>query len=82
MWVIDEILKLFKNGKSLDLKEIAEKYSLDEFKLEIIVGFLSKYGFIELDKKGRKARLRPAMQEFIDEIQRIREEEAVRPIEL
>lgn len=79
MWVIDEILMLLKDGNWHDLKEIAEKCSLDELKVKMIVSFLSKYDFVELDKKGRKARLRPLMLEFIEEIERIREEEAVKP---
>jgi len=74
LWVIDEILMLLKDGNWHDLREIAEKCSSDEFRVEMIVSFLSKYDFMELDKKGRRARLCPLMLEFINEIQRIGEE--------
>ena len=76
--VIDEVLVFLKNGKWQDLRETAEKCSLDELKVEIIVSFLSEYDFLELDKRGRRVRLRPLMLEFINEIQSIREEEATR----
>lgn len=65
---------LFKDGKWHDLRGIAEKRSLDELKVEMIVGFLSKYDFVELDKKAQKTKLHPLMLEFLNEIQRVREE--------
>jgi len=79
LWVIDEILMLLKDGNWHDLREITKKCSLNELKAEMIVSFLSKYDFMELNKKGRKARLRPLMLEFINEIQRIKEEENFKP---
>jgi len=80
LWVIDEILMLLKDGNWHDLRDIAKECSSNEFRVEMIVGFLSKYDFMELDRKGRKARLRPLMLEFINEIQRNREEEAAKPL--
>jgi len=79
LWVIDEILILLKDGNWHDLGEIARKSSSNEFRVEMIISFLSKYDFMELDRKGRKARLRPLMLEFINEIQRDREDEAAKP---
>ena len=79
MWVIDEILMLLKDGNWHDLREIIKKCSSNGLRVEMIVNFLSKYDFMELDKKDLKARLRPLMLEFIDEIQHVREEEAVKP---
>ncbi len=70
---------LLKDGNWHDLREITKKCSSNELRVEMIVNFLSKYDFMELDKKGRKARLRPLMLEFIDEIQHVREEEALKP---
>ena len=78
MWVIDEILMLLKDGNWHDLKEITEKLSLDELKVELITNFISKYNFAELNKNGQKVKLRPLMLKFINEIQHIREYEAVR----
>jgi len=80
MWVIDEILMLLKDGNWHNLEEITTKCSSNDFRVEMIVSFLSKYDFMEVDKKGRKARLRPLMLEFINEIQRNREEEATKPL--
>jgi len=79
LWAIDEILMLLKDGDWHDLREIAQKCSSSKPKVETIVSFLSKYDFLELDRKGRRARLRPLVLEFIDEIQHIRIEEAFNP---
>ncbi|UCE16194.1 MAG: hypothetical protein JSV12_00830 [Candidatus Bathyarchaeota archaeon] len=76
MWKIDEILMMLKDGNWHDLREIAKECASNEFRVQTIVSFLSKYDFMEL--KSRKARLRPLMLEFIDEIQRLREEEAIK----
>jgi len=78
LWAIDEVLMVLKDGNWHDVREIAKKCSSNEPRVEVIVSFLSKYDFMELDKRSRKARLCPLMLEFIDEIQRIREEEAVK----
>ena len=75
--VIDEILWLLKDGKWHDLKEIKENCSSPESKVKTAVSFLWKYNFIQMNKNRRKAKLRPLMLEFIDEIQRVEEEEAL-----
>lgn len=79
MWAIDEILMMFKDGNWHELSEIAKKCSSNKLRVEMVVSFLSKYDFVELDEKGRKARLRPLMLEFINEIQSFRIKEAVKP---
>ena len=79
MWAIDEILITLKDGNWHDLSEITKRCSSNKLRVEIIVSFLSKYDFMELDKKRRKARLRPLMLEFMNEIQRVRIKEAVKP---
>ncbi len=68
MWVIDEILMLLRDGNWHDLSQIVEKSSLNELKVEMIVSFLSEYDFIDWNRKGGKARLRPLMLEFMNEI--------------
>jgi DNA-binding IclR family transcriptional regulator len=78
LWVADEILRLLKDGKWHDLKAIAEKCSKPEPKVKITISFLSEYGFIEMNKKGRKARLCPLMLEFFDEIQHLEKEQAIK----
>lgn len=79
MWAIDEILMMFKDGNWHELSEIAKKCSSNKLRVEMVVSFLSKYDFVELDEKGRKARLRPLMLEFINEIQSFRIKEVVKP---
>jgi len=79
LWAIDEILMMLKDGNWHELSEIAKECSSNKLGVRIVISFLSKYDFIELDEKGRKVRLRPLMLEFINEIQRFRIEEAIKP---
>jgi len=74
---IDEILWLLKDGKWHNLREITEKSSLPGSKVKIAVSFLWKYDFIQVDENGRKAKLRPLILKFIDEIQRVEKEETL-----
>ena len=78
MSITDEIMQLLRNGNWHNLTDIVEKSSIPESKVEITISFLSKYGFIEINKKQRKARLRPLMLEFFDEILRLENEQAAR----
>ena len=71
MLIIDEILTLLKDGNWHNRSELAKKCSSNRLKVRMVITFLSKFDFIELDKKGRKARLRPLTLEFINEIQRL-----------
>jgi hypothetical protein len=70
---------MFKDGNWHELSEIAKKCSSNKLRVEMVVSFLSKYDFVELDEKGRKARLRPLMLKFINEIQSFRIKEVVKP---
>ena len=70
---------MLKDGNWHELSEIAKECSSNKLGVRIVISFLSKYDFIELDEKGRKVRLRPLMLEFINEIQRFRIEEAIKP---
>jgi len=56
---IDAVLGLLKDGKWHDLKEITKKFASQEFRVEMIVSFLSDYGFIEYNRKDRKVKLSP-----------------------
>ena len=74
---IDEILWLLRDGKWHNLREITEKSSLPESKVKIAINFLWEYNFIQVDENGRKAKLRPLILKFIDEIQRVEKEETL-----
>lgn len=70
---IDKILRLLKDGEWHDLEEIAEKAALPKVKAEMVVSFLAEYDFIKLNED--KAKLKPSILEFFNEIQRIEKEE-------
>lgn len=67
MSAIDDILELLEDGKWHDVREAVKKYSLQEPKVETILGFLAEYKFIILNKKRQKAKLTPRMLKFIRE---------------
>lgn len=82
MLAIDVVLRLLKDGEWHDMEGIAKRLALQEFRVEMIVSFLSDYGFIEFDKKGRKVKLNSLTREFIDEIHSVEEEEVMRALRL
>ena len=68
MSAIDEILELLEDGKWHDIKEITKKSNLQEFKVEMICGFLSEYAFIDFDKEQQKTKLTTTTLKFIEKI--------------
>jgi len=79
---IDAVLRLLKDGEWHNLGEITKKLASHKFRMEMIVSFLSDYGFIEFDKKDQKVKLNLLTREFIDDIYRVEEEEAMRALRL
>jgi DNA-binding IclR family transcriptional regulator len=67
--VADEILDVLKNGEWHWIHEISEKTQLSVFKLELLIKFLAKYKFIELDKTKQRTKLTPPLVSFIRKIQ-------------
>ncbi len=79
MWIIDEILMLLKDGEWHEIKEIRNRSPLNEFRMDVIIRFLEEYSFVTLDEKRQKAKLHPLMINFVEEVQRLGEEEPVTP---
>ncbi len=66
---IDLVINILKNGEWHELSKIFEKCNLSEVKVEIILKFLVEYGFIETDGCGRKVKVSPSLQKFLEETQ-------------
>lgn len=77
MSTIDHILWLLKDGKWHDLEEIAKKVEIPQIKAEMVFSFLNEYEFIQI-KDLTKAKIRQSILEFLNEIQRIEKEDALR----
>ncbi|RLI47219.1 hypothetical protein DRO69_01190 [Candidatus Bathyarchaeota archaeon] len=71
MSAIDEIFELLEDGRWHDIKEAMAKSNLQEFKVEMIYGFLAEYAFIDFNNEQKKAKLTPTTLKFIREIRRI-----------
>ncbi len=69
--VINRILELLEEGEWLDLKEIAQKSQLTEPKAGIILNFLEKFHFIEINEKQKRAKATPPMLEFLKSIKHV-----------
>jgi len=67
--VIDKILDALKDGKSHTLDEVREKAGVKEPKTELIITFLEKYQFVEMNKRGN-VRLTTPTKQFLDELDR------------
>ena len=67
---IDNILKILENGEWHDLKEI-EQVQLPEEDIKRVAVFLAKYSFIEIDNKGKKARITSSTLNFLKKIDQL-----------
>ncbi len=77
MSTIDKILWLLKDGKWHDMKEVTEKTALPKDKAEIAVNFLGDYEFIKLNENTKKVKIQHSMLKFIEETQRLEQEDAL-----
>jgi len=72
--VINRILGLLEGGDWLDFKEIVEKSELTESETEMILDFLNKFHFIELDEKQRRAKATSPLLKFLQSIRQTEEQ--------
>jgi hypothetical protein len=67
MWEIDQILNLLKTGRWQDLQEVIDGCSLPECKAGLVLKFLSKFNFIQIDEEKQKIKLHSNMFNFINQ---------------
>ncbi|RLI21656.1 hypothetical protein DRO54_03120 [Candidatus Bathyarchaeota archaeon] len=56
---MEPILEILKDGKWHSIKEIEEKTKLHEYKLQIIIGFLTNFNFVEMRKDRGEIKAAP-----------------------
>jgi len=59
------ILELLSNGEWRGIDEMLLEARLSDDKLQGIIGFLSKYGFVEIDEQNRKLRVNRDFQRLL-----------------
>jgi DNA-binding IclR family transcriptional regulator len=64
---IDKILDALKDGEYHTLKEITQKTGIKQPKTRLVIAFLQKYQFIELNKNG-KIKLNVLIKQFLDKL--------------
>lgn len=72
---VNDILELLENGRWHDLEEIRKKIQLQDLDITSVTRFLTKYNFIKVDKKGKRAKLDSATQNFLKKIRRLEGQE-------
>lgn len=73
---MDDVLELLEDGEWHEVREAVKKSRLHESKVELILGFLAEYKFINLNKEQRKAKLTPPMVKFLKETRRSKKKNA------
>jgi hypothetical protein len=67
MWEIDEILNFLKAGGWQSLQEVINGCSLPECKAKLVLNFLNKFNFIQVDEEKQKVKLHQNMLHFINQ---------------
>jgi len=62
--LIEEIVALLEDGRWHTLREIREALALSEGELGRVVAFFKQFGFIDMDNKGKRAKLSSAFLEL------------------
>lgn len=61
---MEQVLRLLRDERWHKINEIAEQTRLTNFKMQIIIEFLSKYRFIRLDRRNGKIRISHSLARF------------------
>lgn len=72
--MVDEVLGLLEDGESHGFPEIARNFRLSEDEVGRVVGFLAKYGFVDVDEEQRMVKLSSVVLSFIQTIRRLEKE--------
>lgn len=66
---IDRILDALKDGKKHTLEDIRQRAGTKDTKAILILTFLGKFEFVEMDKE-RNVKLKPLIKRFLDRLDR------------
>lgn len=68
---INRVLELLEDGGWLDFKHVAEEAELSEVETEMILNFLNRFSFINLDEERKRAKATHSMLRFLKSIRQI-----------
>lgn len=71
MSFIDSILRVLTDGSWHSIKDLSEYSEYSENKTVIIIKFLSKFGFTDLNKNETQVKLSPPTLKFMTEIEKV-----------
>ena len=73
MSTIDDFLGLLENGLWHDLKKTLQKVGLSSARAEMVISFLTEYGFVKLSENSQQIKLQHLTLEFYTKIQNLEE---------
>ncbi len=71
--VVDDILDFLGDGEWHGFVEVADNFRSLESRIERILGFLARHGFINLDEKRKRVKIDPSFFRFLQVIKRLEE---------
>mgnify|MGYP000122236432 CR=1 FL=1 len=69
MSTIDKFLDLLQDGLWHDLEATIQKVGFSPAKAEMVISFLSEYGFIKLSENNKQIKLQRLTLDFFNQIQ-------------
>ena len=69
MQIASEILGFLETGQGLSFENIVSKCSFPECNVELVLNFLTKFDFLQVDEKKRVFRLHPDMVSLSNRLQ-------------
>ena len=73
MSTIDQFLGILEDGLWHDLEQTTQKVGLSSAKAEMVISFLTEYGFVKLSENSQQIKLQHLTLEFFAQIQRLEE---------
>lgn len=68
---INRVLELLEAGEWVNFNNVAEKAGLSESETEMVLNFLNRFSFIDLDEKQKRVKATPSMLKFLRSIKQI-----------
>lgn len=66
---VDGVLEVLRDGEWHPIREVMASLGLDALRVLLVLSFLEKFNFVEIDRKTGRVKLWVGIQEFLEEIE-------------